>query len=222
MRRAELLLAAGGDPRRELELDGRAVTSVADDLDEPDGARPARGLARPPRRRLGGVGGGERRACATARAAGPRVAVLRLCAARGGDRRRTDPRARTSSRASGPARAGSARRRERLPIDTDEDRLAQADRRGERATDEPAERNHAPDDEPPRRVRASEHPVRRDRLDQADRGDVEEDDAEADHQAARDQERNREVLGRQRRSGACRDRTAPAQRRSSCRRRSGR
>ena len=38
LRRAELLLAAGGDPRRELELDGRAVTSVAEDLDEP-GAR---------------------------------------------------------------------------------------------------------------------------------------------------------------------------------------
>jgi hypothetical protein len=38
VRRAELLLAAGGDPRRDLELDGRAVTAVADDLDEP-GAR---------------------------------------------------------------------------------------------------------------------------------------------------------------------------------------
>jgi len=36
VRRAELLLAAGGDPRRELELDGRAVTSVAEDLDESD------------------------------------------------------------------------------------------------------------------------------------------------------------------------------------------
>jgi hypothetical protein len=36
VRRAELLLAAGGDPRRELELDGRAVTSIAEDLDEPD------------------------------------------------------------------------------------------------------------------------------------------------------------------------------------------
>jgi hypothetical protein len=35
LRRAELLLAAGGDPRRELELDGRAVTSLADDLDTP-------------------------------------------------------------------------------------------------------------------------------------------------------------------------------------------
>jgi hypothetical protein len=35
VRRAELLLAAGGDPRRELDLDGRAVTAVADDLDEP-------------------------------------------------------------------------------------------------------------------------------------------------------------------------------------------
>jgi hypothetical protein len=36
VRRAELLLAAGRDPRRELELDGRAVTSVAEDLDEPE------------------------------------------------------------------------------------------------------------------------------------------------------------------------------------------
>ena len=35
VRRAELLLATGGDPRRELELDGRAVTSVAEDLDDP-------------------------------------------------------------------------------------------------------------------------------------------------------------------------------------------
>ena len=34
IRRAELLLAAGGDPRRELELDGRAVEVVADDLDD--------------------------------------------------------------------------------------------------------------------------------------------------------------------------------------------
>ena len=35
VRRAELLLAAGGDPRRELELDGRAVTAIAADLDDP-------------------------------------------------------------------------------------------------------------------------------------------------------------------------------------------
>ena len=35
LRRAELLLAAGGDPRRELDLDGRAVGSIADDLDDP-------------------------------------------------------------------------------------------------------------------------------------------------------------------------------------------
>jgi hypothetical protein len=34
-RRAELLLATGGDPRRELDLDGRAVTAMADDLDDP-------------------------------------------------------------------------------------------------------------------------------------------------------------------------------------------
>jgi hypothetical protein len=36
VRRAELLLAAGGDPRRELDLDGRAVGAIADDLDDPD------------------------------------------------------------------------------------------------------------------------------------------------------------------------------------------
>ena len=35
LRRAELLLAAGGNPRRELDLDDRAVTAVADDLDSP-------------------------------------------------------------------------------------------------------------------------------------------------------------------------------------------
>jgi hypothetical protein len=36
VRRAELLLAAGGDPRRELDFDGRAVTAVADDLGTPE------------------------------------------------------------------------------------------------------------------------------------------------------------------------------------------
>ncbi|HZO49622.1 MAG TPA: hypothetical protein VFB26_05695 [Gaiellaceae bacterium] len=35
VRRAELLLATGGDPHRRLELFGRAVTSVAADLDDP-------------------------------------------------------------------------------------------------------------------------------------------------------------------------------------------
>jgi hypothetical protein len=34
-RRALLLLAAGGDPRRDLDLNGRAVTAVAEDLDSP-------------------------------------------------------------------------------------------------------------------------------------------------------------------------------------------
>lgn len=33
LRRAELLLASGGDPRRELDPDGRAVAAVAADLD---------------------------------------------------------------------------------------------------------------------------------------------------------------------------------------------
>ena len=35
LRRAELLLAAGGDPHRELDFDGRAVTALAEDLDDP-------------------------------------------------------------------------------------------------------------------------------------------------------------------------------------------
>ena len=33
IRRAELLLAAGGDPRRQLDPFGRAATSLAEDLD---------------------------------------------------------------------------------------------------------------------------------------------------------------------------------------------
>jgi hypothetical protein len=36
LRRTELLLAAGGDPRRTPELDGRAVRALASDLDAPD------------------------------------------------------------------------------------------------------------------------------------------------------------------------------------------
>jgi hypothetical protein len=36
VRRALLLLAAGGDPNRGLDLDGRAVRAVATDLDDPD------------------------------------------------------------------------------------------------------------------------------------------------------------------------------------------
>ena len=36
VRRAMLLLAAGGDPHRELELDSRAVTALAAELDTPE------------------------------------------------------------------------------------------------------------------------------------------------------------------------------------------
>lgn len=36
LRRAELLLAAGGDPHRPLELHGRAVSALAEDLGEPE------------------------------------------------------------------------------------------------------------------------------------------------------------------------------------------
>ena len=45
IRRAMLLLAAGGDPHRALELDGRAVTALAAELDRPERrARLAGGL----------------------------------------------------------------------------------------------------------------------------------------------------------------------------------
>ena len=45
LRRAMLLLAAGGDPHRELELDGRAVTALAGELDRPERrAQVSRGL----------------------------------------------------------------------------------------------------------------------------------------------------------------------------------
>jgi hypothetical protein len=36
LRRSMLLLAAGGDPHRELALDGRAVTALAAELDGPE------------------------------------------------------------------------------------------------------------------------------------------------------------------------------------------
>ena len=45
LRRAMLLLAAGGDPHRELELEGRAVTALAAELDRPERrAEVSRGL----------------------------------------------------------------------------------------------------------------------------------------------------------------------------------
>jgi hypothetical protein len=36
LRRSLLLLAAGGDPHRELELEGRAVQALADELERPE------------------------------------------------------------------------------------------------------------------------------------------------------------------------------------------
>jgi hypothetical protein len=39
LRRSLLLLAAGGDPQRELELHGRAVTALANDLDDAERRR---------------------------------------------------------------------------------------------------------------------------------------------------------------------------------------
>jgi hypothetical protein len=42
IRRAELLLAAGGDPHRPLDPFGRAATALADDLDSPERRAPLR------------------------------------------------------------------------------------------------------------------------------------------------------------------------------------
>ena len=47
VRRAELLLAAGGDPHRPLDPFGRAATALADDLDTPE--RRGRSVGRPRR-----------------------------------------------------------------------------------------------------------------------------------------------------------------------------
>ena len=45
LRRSMLLLATGGDPHRELALDGRAVTALAAELDRPErSAEISRGL----------------------------------------------------------------------------------------------------------------------------------------------------------------------------------
>jgi hypothetical protein len=59
VRRAELLLAAGGDPHRPLDLYGRAATALAADLDSPEArANLASGLAElePETRGLRGAG----------------------------------------------------------------------------------------------------------------------------------------------------------------------
>jgi hypothetical protein len=55
-RRALLVLASGGDPRRDLEPDSRAVVGFADELDEPEPAsRPSRGRSRHCGRRREGL-----------------------------------------------------------------------------------------------------------------------------------------------------------------------
>lgn len=54
VRRAELLLAAGGDPHRELESEGRAVTALAADLD----SAPARAALRRGLEQLAAEAGG--------------------------------------------------------------------------------------------------------------------------------------------------------------------
>ena len=48
VRRALLLLAAGGDPNRGLDLNGRAVSTLAADLDEPERREALHALANAP------------------------------------------------------------------------------------------------------------------------------------------------------------------------------
>ena len=47
LRRTMLLLASGGDPNRGLDLDGRAVTALADELDTPERREALLGGLRP-------------------------------------------------------------------------------------------------------------------------------------------------------------------------------
>lgn len=57
VRRAELLLAAGGDPRRELDPFGRAATALADDLDSPERRAQLRGGLEALRQEVAGLRG---------------------------------------------------------------------------------------------------------------------------------------------------------------------
>jgi hypothetical protein len=60
VRRAELLLAAGGDPHRPLELYGRSATALAADLDSPEAREQlAAGLAELEQETTGLRGAGE-------------------------------------------------------------------------------------------------------------------------------------------------------------------
>jgi hypothetical protein len=59
IRRAELLLATGGDPHRRLELSGRPVTAIAADLDQPDAREQLADGLRALERETAGVRGAE-------------------------------------------------------------------------------------------------------------------------------------------------------------------
>ena len=88
-RRALLVLAAGGDPSRGLDLDGPAVLTLASDLDAPDRREALEdGLFRllEDAKGLPHVSEAVR---GPARSARPRVARVRVLAPRGGARRAT-------------------------------------------------------------------------------------------------------------------------------------
>ena len=57
VRRAELLLAAGGDPHRPLDPFGRAATALADDLDAPERRAQLRGGLESLREEVAGLRG---------------------------------------------------------------------------------------------------------------------------------------------------------------------
>jgi hypothetical protein len=57
VRRAELLLAAGGDPHRPLDPFGRAATALADDLDAPERRSQLRAGLQSLRDEVGGLRG---------------------------------------------------------------------------------------------------------------------------------------------------------------------
>ena len=125
---------------------------------------------------------------------------------------------RTASSMGPIERTGESRRGRKLsdpPIAPDPERRPEPDGRGENASGERAERDHAPHDEPSRRVQAAEQAIGGDGLLEAEAGDVEHDAAEASEDERRDEERDRLRL---RRSGHEQERGPEEQRRADERR----
>ena len=105
VRRAMLILAAGGDPHRELALGDVAVERLAEELDLPERRAVLAGRPRRTRRRRTGASGGDGDADGAARRPRARLAHLRTRAARRRARGRRLVTARTLNDRAEPRRA---------------------------------------------------------------------------------------------------------------------